>query len=144
LIIVDKDIYEIHLSEVNQRVRADGGALMNSRAVVENRYRSGPHRSGRSSERRQPITFYKSWDAISRAFKAFAEGVAEARRLSRAYEELAAMSDPELHDMGINRVDIPAIVAGTGWCKVEAPDPAMTRKIDVLPHRAAAKISPIR
>jgi uncharacterized protein YjiS (DUF1127 family) len=142
--IVDKDIYQIHLSEVNQRVRADGGALMSSRAVVENRYSNGPRRSGQSSERRQPIAFYKFWDAINCAFNAFAEGVDEARRLSRAYEELAAMSDPELHDMGINRVDIPAIVAGTGWCNFEAPGPAITRKIDVLPHRAAAKIGPIR
>ena len=38
--------------------------------------------------------------------------VAEARRMARAYDELAAMSDLELHDIGISRADIPAAVSG--------------------------------
>ena len=31
----------------------------------------------------------------------------------RAYNELAAMSDPELHDIGIRRSDIMAVAFGT-------------------------------
>jgi uncharacterized protein YjiS (DUF1127 family) len=37
---------------------------------------------------------------------------AEARRMAQAYDELAAMSDPELRDIGINRSDILAVVSG--------------------------------
>jgi uncharacterized protein YjiS (DUF1127 family) len=40
------------------------------------------------------------------------KGVAEARRMVRAHNELAAMSDPELRDIGINRSDISAVVSG--------------------------------
>ena len=53
------------------------------------------------------------WSAISRAKKAFGEGTAEARRMARAYDELTTMSDPELHDIGISRADIPAVLSGT-------------------------------
>ncbi len=62
---------------------------------------------------RFPAIFDRTWSAISRAKKAFDEGVAKTRRMARAYEELAAMSDPELHDIGISRADIPAVVSGT-------------------------------
>ena len=63
--------------------------------------------------RRFPAIFDHTWSAIRRTGKAFGEGVAEARRTARAYDELAAMSDPELHDIGISRADIPAVVSGT-------------------------------
>jgi uncharacterized protein YjiS (DUF1127 family) len=55
----------------------------------------------------------RPWSAINRAFNTFAKGIAETRRLRRAYDELAAMSDPELHDIGINRTDIPAVLWGS-------------------------------
>jgi uncharacterized protein YjiS (DUF1127 family) len=45
--------------------------------------------------------------------RACAEGIAEARRVSRAYNELTALSDSELQDIGIMRTDIPAVVTGT-------------------------------
>ncbi len=32
--------------------------------------------------------------------------------MARAHDELAAMSDPELQDIGINRADIPAVACG--------------------------------
>lgn len=50
---------------------------------------------------------------VGRALKIFGERVAEARRMHQAYEELAAMSDRELKDIGITRNDIPAVVART-------------------------------
>lgn len=50
---------------------------------------------------------------VDRALKIFGERVAEARRMRQAYEELAAMSDRELKDIGITRNDIPAVVART-------------------------------
>jgi uncharacterized protein YjiS (DUF1127 family) len=63
---------------------------------------------------RHPAILRHAWRAISRTPKTFAEGVAEAaRRMARAYDELAAMSDPELRDSSINRSDIPAVVSGT-------------------------------
>jgi len=55
----------------------------------------------------------RPWSAINRAFHTFAKGIAETRRLRRAYDELFAMSDPELHDIGINRTDIPAVLWGS-------------------------------
>ena len=74
----------------------------------------GSHRPMLTLRRRRfPAIFDRTWSAIRRTGKAFGEGVAEARRTARAYDELAAMSDPELHDIGISRADIPAVVSGT-------------------------------
>lgn len=50
--------------------------------------------------------------AMPRALTAIAGRVAKARQARRRFEELNAMSDHELEDIGITRVDIPAIVAG--------------------------------
>jgi len=61
---------------------------------------------------RNPAIFARAWSAIGRMGKAFGKRVAEARRMARAYDELAAMSDLELHDIGISRADIPAAVSG--------------------------------
>ena len=72
-----------------------------------------PYRRVPTLGRRYPAIFDRAWSAISRTGKAFGERVAEARRMARAYDELAAMSDPELHDIGISRADIPAVVSGT-------------------------------
>lgn len=78
------------------------------------------HRPGRAFQRpmaanghRHPTILRDAWRAISRTLKALAEGVAGARRMARAYDEFAAMSELELHDIGINRSDIPAVVSGT-------------------------------
>lgn len=54
-----------------------------------------------------------AFDAVKRTYRATLEGIAEARRLRRAYDELSAMSNHELEDIGISRGDIPAVVAGT-------------------------------
>jgi len=79
-----------------------------------------PHWRAPTLGRRYPGIFYRAWSAIKRTGKAFGERVAEARRMARAYDELAAMSDPELHDIGISRADIPAVVSGTySFRKVE-------------------------
>jgi hypothetical protein len=64
---------------------------------------------------------------------AFAERVAEARRIARACEELATMSEPELNDIGINRADIPALVFGT----YRTPHPLL-----IPPQAAGKKRSP--
>lgn len=53
------------------------------------------------------------WRPIDRTLKAFAEGVVAARQVARLYDELTALSDPELADIGINRADIPAVISGT-------------------------------
>jgi len=50
---------------------------------------------------------------VHRALKALGRKGAEARRARRTFEQLTAMSDHELWDIGIIRFDIPTIVAGT-------------------------------
>jgi uncharacterized protein YjiS (DUF1127 family) len=61
---------------------------------------------------RHPTTQRYVWRAIGCALNAFVKTVVEARRAARAYNELAAMTDPELHDIGINRSDIAAAAFG--------------------------------
>jgi len=70
------------------------------------------HRSNRIAEHRCLGIFDRGQSAIRRTLRTFTESFAEARRVARAYDELGAMSDPELHDIGINRADIPAVVSG--------------------------------
>jgi uncharacterized protein YjiS (DUF1127 family) len=71
----------------------------------------------------RPAMLPHLWQAISNTFKAFTEGAAAARRASRTYDQLASMSDPELHDIGIHRSDIPAVVSGTyRWARWPSPD----------------------
>lgn len=50
---------------------------------------------------------------IHRTLRAVGERVAEARHARQIFDELNAMSDHELEDIGIVRADIPAFVAGT-------------------------------
>jgi uncharacterized protein YjiS (DUF1127 family) len=50
---------------------------------------------------------------LVRVLKNTRNGIAEARRMHRLYEELASMTSRELKDIGISRSDIPAVVAGT-------------------------------
>jgi uncharacterized protein YjiS (DUF1127 family) len=45
--------------------------------------------------------------------QAFADRVANARRMRRELLELSAMSDIELHDIGIGREDILAVISGS-------------------------------
>ncbi len=74
---------------------------------------------------RNPAILRRAGSAIRRTLRTLIETVAEARRVARACEELAAMSDPELGDMGIARADIPAVASGTyhGGARV-IPHPA--------------------
>lgn len=51
--------------------------------------------------------------AIRRALRAVANRMAQARRAQRVFDELNAMSDHDLEDIGLTRSDIPEIVAGT-------------------------------
>jgi uncharacterized protein (DUF2249 family)/uncharacterized protein YjiS (DUF1127 family) len=51
-------------------------------------------------------------DRLVHAVTTVAEGVEEARRMHRAYDELARMNDCELADIGLVRGDIPAVVVG--------------------------------
>lgn len=55
----------------------------------------------------------RTWNALAHTAKAIAEGASEARRMQRMYDELSSMSDLELHDFGLIRSDIPAVVTGT-------------------------------
>jgi uncharacterized protein YjiS (DUF1127 family) len=86
---------------------------MNRTVLIKNRCGRTPVRPMATLGQRYPAILRRGWSVIDRTLKAFAEGVAESRRISRLYDELAAMSDPELHDIGINRADIPAVIAGT-------------------------------
>jgi hypothetical protein len=54
----------------------------------------------------------KRLGAVIGSIKAFCEGIAEGRRLSRLYDTLAAMNNYELARLRISRSDIPAVVAG--------------------------------
>ncbi len=61
------------------------------------------HRHGRAFNGFMPTLghryrgiFRRGWSAFHRILKAFAEGVAEAHRMSRLYDELTAMTDPGL------------------------------------------------
>lgn len=51
--------------------------------------------------------------SVGRALKAFGSKVIEARQTQEAFEQLNAMTDHELEDVGITRADIPAVIAGT-------------------------------
>jgi len=87
---------------------------MNSPVLVKDRPGRALRRLMPANGHRHPAILRHAWRAISRTPKTFAEGVAQAaRRMARAYDELAAMSDPELRDSSINGSDIPAVVSGT-------------------------------
>jgi uncharacterized protein (DUF2249 family)/uncharacterized protein YjiS (DUF1127 family) len=72
--------------------------------------------------------FRQLWGAISCRLNAFVEGVAEARRMARAYDELAKMSEPELRDIGISRGDIPAVFSRTYRAPHSIFDPASSAR----------------
>lgn len=65
-----------------------------------------------------------------RALRQLGQKVAEFRRQRRAYEELAAMSDHELEDIGISRSEIDAIFARK--CQRAKPE---TSNVIVLENR---------
>lgn len=50
--------------------------------------------------------------AVFRVLGGVTQAFAEAKRQHALYEELSRMTDRELRDAGINRSDIPAVVAG--------------------------------
>jgi uncharacterized protein (DUF2249 family)/uncharacterized protein YjiS (DUF1127 family) len=50
---------------------------------------------------------------FARELNALGKGIFKARRMHRAYRELAAMSDHDLEDIGVSRSDLPRIFAGT-------------------------------
>ncbi|MGZ5877030.1 MAG: DUF2249 domain-containing protein [Bradyrhizobium sp.] len=52
-------------------------------------------------------------DWLIRTLRSAGDGMAEARRRHQAYEELVALNNLELEDIGISRGNIPAVVAGT-------------------------------
>jgi uncharacterized protein YjiS (DUF1127 family) len=66
-----------------------------------------------ASSHSHPAILTHVLQTISGTLKAFAESAAAARRAARAYDQLTAMTDPELHDIGIHRSDIPAVISGT-------------------------------
>jgi len=99
---------------------------MNETVLINNRHGRALGRSMPTLEHRYPAIFRRGWSAIDRILQAFTAGVAEARRMSRLYDELTTMSDPELHDIGINRADIPAVISGT--CR-RLPPPTPVRII---------------
>ena len=55
----------------------------------------------------------RTCNAIARALDTVIKGARDARRMHRAYEELSALSDVELQDIGMSRSDIRAAVTGT-------------------------------
>ncbi len=85
---------------------------MSGTVVVKNPQGWPPRRPASITAHRDPAIFRRVSGTIKRTLQALAESIAAARRMARAYDELAAMSDPELGDMGIRRADIPAVVSG--------------------------------
>lgn len=73
------------------------------------------HSNGESGKRAMQRPHARISASIGRALKALGARITEARRAQRAFEELNAMSDHDLEDIGISRADIPAIIAGTYW-----------------------------
>lgn len=59
--------------------------------------------------------------SIGRALRKFGSEIVEFHRMRRSFEELAAMNDCELEDIGINRTDISAVFAGTYQRQKSAP-----------------------
>lgn len=95
---------------------------MSSPVLVEDRPGHTRRRMATSSHR-HPGILRHVWHAITGTLKAVAEGAAEARRMARLYDQLSAMSDPELQDMGIYRGDIQAVVSGKyRWARWPSPD----------------------
>lgn len=86
---------------------------MNFPILIKNRFSYGPCTLPLANGQRRQSIAHSAWRALSRMMKACAEGIAEARRMSRAYNELTALSDSELQDIGISRSDIPSVVTGT-------------------------------
>ncbi len=86
---------------------------MSGTVLVKNRHGWAPRRPTPITAHRDPAIFRRIWRAIRRTLHVLNESLAEALRMARAYDELTAMSDPELRDMGIGRADIPAVVSGT-------------------------------
>lgn len=69
--------------------------------------------NGRSRKQENRRIHERVLTAIGRSLKAVGERVAEARRAQQVFDELNAMTDHELEDIGIMRSDIAAVVAGT-------------------------------
>jgi len=69
--------------------------------------------------------------AVGRKLKSFTERIAQARRRQQAYEQLAALSDPELEDLGIRRTDIPAVVSG----RYRRAQPATSNVLTISPRK---------
>lgn len=88
-------------------------ALMNDAVLVRGRRDRALRHPMPTIEHRYLAIFSHARSTIRRTLKAYAEGIAEARRLARLYDELAAMTDTELHDIGISRADIPALISST-------------------------------
>jgi uncharacterized protein YjiS (DUF1127 family) len=85
---------------------------MNSPVLVKERSGRALPQAMLINGHRHPSILRLALRMACRTLKALAKGVAEARRMVRAHNELAAMSDPELRDIGINRSDISAVVSG--------------------------------
>ncbi len=99
---------------------------MSSSVLIEDRPGHAPHRLIPASSHSHSAILIRFWQAINGTLKTFAEGAAAARRAARAYDQLTAMSEPELHDIGLHRSDIPAVVSGTyretRWSSLEGSD----------------------
>jgi uncharacterized protein (DUF2249 family)/uncharacterized protein YjiS (DUF1127 family) len=70
-------------------------------------------RGSTSNPHEVPGILRRASNAIARTLNAIAEGGSEANRRRRQYDELAAMSDIELQDIGMTRSDIGAVLTGT-------------------------------
>lgn len=111
---------------------------MNETALLQNWHGWAPGRFMPTPGHRYLAIFHRGWSGIDIILKALAEGVAEVRRVSRLYDELTAMSDPELHDIGINRADIPAVISET-YRRLPPPIP-----VRISSNRRAKSPSPNR
>ncbi len=80
--------------------------------LVWDRHDRAPRRATPTAGHRIRGIFDRARGAFGRTLKASVDIFAEAGRKSRQFDELATMSDLELADIGINRADIPAVVAG--------------------------------
>jgi hypothetical protein len=80
--------------------------------------------------------------AICRALNAVGDKVAEAGHAQKIFDELNAMNDHELEDIGLIRSDIPAVVAGTyrGMRSAASNVITLDRRCRVRPSDATAAL----
>lgn len=77
--------------------------------------------------------------AVFRGLGGVAQAFADAKRQHALYEELTRLTDRELRDIGINRADIPAVVAGVVTRREDRRAPAVAAAAEPVQTPAQAQ-----